>query len=171
MINISLTRGFITRIDDEFKHLDQYKWCVTKSHSNTSIRYYAIRGIYLNGWQSTIILHRAIMELKLGRPLLKTEQIDHIDHDGLNNTLGNLRIATVSQNQMNSKKQARHTSSQYKGVTWHKRTSKWMTQIKLNGKTHYLGYFIYEEDAAHAVDAAAKVYFGEYAHLNFPAIS
>lgn len=168
MISISLTRGFITCIDNEFEYLNQYKWCVSKAHSNTSIRYYAIRGIYLNGRQSTITLHRVIVEIKLGRPLLRSEQIDHIDHNCLNNTLDNLRIASPSQNQMNRKKQARYTSSQYKGVNWHKPTSKWMAQIKLNGKTHYLGYFSYEEDAARAVDIAAKELFGSYASLNFP---
>jgi hypothetical protein len=58
--------------------------------------------------------------------------------------------------------------SQYKGVTWYIKHSKWYAQIQINKKMVYLGLYITEKDAAHAYDTAAKLYFGEYAQLNFP---
>ena len=168
-MNIALTQGKVTQIDDEFAFLDQYKWFAQKDIHTKNIQYYAIRkSARSNGIQSAILLHRVIMEIKLCRPLLKSEEIDHINHDGLKNTLDNLRIVIKSQNQMNSKKQNVYTSSQFKGVTWDKNTFKWQAQIKKDGKLRYLGRFVIETTAARAYDTAAKLYFGEYAQLNFP---
>jgi hypothetical protein len=167
-MDVTLTRGLVTQIDDEFEFLDQHKWYALKVRSKANFRYYAVRTICLNGTPSTNYMHRVIMETKLGRPLLKTEQIDHINHDGLKNTFGNLRLSTNQQNSMNSRKQNINAYSQFKGVTWHKNRSKWQAQIRKDGKEIYLGIFTTENKAAHAVDAAAKELFGPYANLNFP---
>jgi hypothetical protein len=168
MIELSLTSGLVTQIDDEFEYLNQYKWYAKKEGRASNYRYYAARMISIKNTRMIIRMHRVIMETKLGRPLLRTEEIDHINHDGLKNTLDNLRITTHSQNIMNSRKQGTHTSSQYQGVTWNKDRSKWFAQIRKNGKPIYLGLFANEDDAAHIVDAAKKIYHGKYAHLNFP---
>jgi len=93
--------------------------------------------------------------------------LDHINHIKDDNRIENLRDVTNSQNHMNRSIQTGRTS-QYKGVSWHKRDQKWMAQIKINGKKKYLGYFTIEEDAAKAYDKAALEHFGEYANLNFP---
>ena len=168
MINIQLTQGLAAQINDEFGYLDQYKWYARRDLRNSHARYYAARTIHSHEKTSVILMHRIIMEIKLGKPLLKTEELDHIDHNGLNNMISNLRITTRSQNAMNQRKRNMDTHSKYKGVTWHKNHSKWYAQIQINGKLKYLGLFIIEEDAARAFDDAAKLYFGEYANLNFP---
>lgn len=170
MIEIQLTQGKVTQVDDEFAFLDQHNWYAVKIQSKATVQYYATRKICLYDMDLTIRMHRVVMELTLNRPLLRTEEIDHIDHDGLNNTLSNLRIATHAQNAINSRKQNVVTCSQFKGVVWHKKNSKWQAQLHKDGKNIYLGGFIIEEDAARAYDAAAKLYFGEYANLNFPEI-
>lgn len=59
-------------------------------------------------------------------------------------------------------------SSQYKGVTWHKSSKKWIVFIHVSGKQKYLGVFASEIDAAQAYDAAALEYLQEKATLNFP---
>lgn len=168
MIEIQLTRGMVTQIDDEFEYLNQYKWYARRDLRNSHARYYAARTIHLHSVVSVDLIHRVIMSIKLDRPLLKSEEIDHIDHDGLKNTLKNLRVVTRSQNAMNQRKRNMNAHSQYKGVTWHKKHSKWYAQIQKNEKMLYLGLFVIEKDAALAYDTAAKLHFGEYAKLNFP---
>lgn len=88
--------------------------------------------------------------------------IDHIDHDGLNNRISNLRAATHSQNLANRGATV-SSSSGIKGVTWYKRDGLWKSQIKVNYKNIWLGTFTNIEDAASAYGAASKKYFGEFA--------
>jgi len=92
-------------------------------------------------------------------------QVDHRDHNGLNNQRANLRPATHSQNLGNQRKR-RGTASRYKGVTPCKRS--WQARIRVNGKQTHLGTYGTEEEAARAYDAAARRAFGEFACLNFP---
>jgi hypothetical protein len=94
-------------------------------------------------------------------------QVDHIfgKQDNLN-----LRLATASENQINSKKHKEITgkqcSSQFKGVSWDKHAKKWQARVMFQGKRNYLGLFINETDAAKAYNEAAIKFFGEYALLN-----
>jgi hypothetical protein len=91
--------------------------------------------------------------------------VDHINGNGLDNRDENLRLATNSQNQMNSRKRS-GTSSRYKGVSLQRK--RWRAQIKLDGKLIYLGMFDTEEQAAMAYDYAAIELFGEFSRINFP---
>ena len=82
----------------------------------------------------------------------------------------NLRIVNQSQNGMNRKLNKTYnnklTTSKYKGVTWHKKTNKWQSQIVINGKVKHLGIFTNEIDAAKTYNKAAIELYGEYANLN-----
>jgi hypothetical protein len=88
--------------------------------------------------------------------------IDHIDGDKLNNSITNLRIATVRQNGANLLKYHKGTSK-YKGVGWHKRDKKWRAYIS----NQHIGYFESEEGAARAYDARAVEEYGDFAKTNF----
>lgn len=61
-------------------------------------KYYAVSSYRENGKKKQIKMHRLIMGV-LGRSEIN---IDHKDGDGLNNRRDNLRIATVSQNVINT---------------------------------------------------------------------
>jgi hypothetical protein len=93
--------------------------------------------------------------------------VDHIDGNGTNNKLNNLRLATRSQNGANRGKSG-GCSSQYKGVSYRRQDSCWSAYINFQGKRTVLGRFHTEIGAAMAYDAMARQLFGEYALLNFP---
>ena len=59
-----------------------------------------------------------------------------------------------------------NTTSKYKGVSWHKKISKWKSHIRVDKYLIHLGYYWEEEDAARAYNKAANEYFGEFANLN-----
>jgi hypothetical protein len=155
MMQIQLTQGKVALVDDEdYPKLIKYKWFASLS-TNT---YYARRRVGKNH----IDLHRFILNIK------SNEECDHINGDGLDNRKFNLRICTHHQNTCNRSKNSRTLcSSKYKGVYYNKKRKKWQSQIRANQETHYLGRFKNEIDAAKAYDKAAKIYFGNYAKLNF----
>jgi hypothetical protein len=47
-------------------------------------------------------------------------------------------------------------SSRYKGVSWHKPTKKWQTEVTHGGKNEYLGYFATEQEAKARCDARCQ---------------
>lgn len=156
---ILLTQGQIALVDDEdYERLNQYKWCARKS-GNT---YYALRNIGGRLNRGRQHMHRVVMNAPKGL------EVNHWDHDGLNNQKYNLIIATHKQNGAYQQKQIRPTSSQYKGVYWNKDKKKWHSRIELNKISKHLGYFDDEIEAAKAYDKAASIHFGEFAKLNFP---
>jgi hypothetical protein len=91
--------------------------------------------------------------------------IDHINRDTTDNRIANLRIATFSENSLNSRKR-NNCSSKMKGVDWNKNEKKWRSRIHVKGKSICLGYFATEELAAEAYKQAAAKYHGEFARFN-----
>lgn len=162
MKEIPLTQGKVALVDDEFfEALSQFKWCAYK-HCKT---FYAIRTIRLpNGKTTTTTttksMHREVWKLS-GRAL--PEQLDHIDRDGLNNQLDNLRPATHAEQQRNQGRRTNNTSG-FIGVTWHK--DKWQADARINGDKKYLGRFDTALEAALARDVFVKSHYGEFAVLN-----
>lgn len=92
-------------------------------------------------------------------------QIDHNDKNPSNNRIENLRAATQSENQQNIDLKSNNKSG-YKGVYFHKATSKYASQLRKNGKCIHLGLFLCPKEAALAYNEAAVKYFGEFARLN-----
>jgi len=163
---IELTQNKYCVVDPIDYDLSNVKWCAIKQ-GKTLVRYRAVRKGVVDSYYKTIIMHRVIMERVLGRPLLHNEQIDHVNHDTLDNRRSNLRLVSNAQNQMNRRK-GPNCSSRYKGVTWDISKGMWMAQIMHNQKHSFLGRYSTEEEAAEAYDQKAKQLFGDFAHLNFP---
>jgi hypothetical protein len=86
--------------------------------------------------------------------------IDHIDGDGLNNRIENLRLTTPSQNCFNRKCRA---LSGVKGVYFTNKTKKWRAEFVAYGKKIYLGTFADKQDAIHAIHGARMQAHGEFA--------
>jgi len=102
-------------------------------------------------------MHRVVMGVKDS-----DIQVDHIDHNGLNNQKYNLRLCTLVQNSHNQRKRARVCSSKFKGVN-SSHEGKWEARIRVgNGKRIRLGTFTTEIEAAEAYKSAAETLHGEF---------
>lgn len=158
MREIPLTQGYVALVDDEdYEEVSRHRWYVRlNKHHN-----YASRKIKVGGKWVEIHMHRVLLNAQDG--LL----VDHVDGDGLNNVRGNLRLATISGNNHNSRVRKDNTSG-YKGVHWNTQTSKWRAEIRISGKAKFLGYFDDPTEAALVRDKAAVSLHGEFAFLNFP---
>jgi len=157
MKEIQLTQGKVALVDDEdFDRVNQFKWCARRSNKI----FYVLRNVLQpDGAYKSQLLHQFLMP--------GVSQIDHRNGDGLDNQKSNLRPASHSQNIANSRKSS-GCSSKFKGVHWDNIRSLWAAQIRINWAKLNLGRYESEEDAAHVYDYAAKIYFGEFARLNFP---
>lgn len=93
--------------------------------------------------------------------------IDHINGDRSDNRLVNLRLATASQNQQNSRLQVTSKSG-FKGVHLHKQSGRWLARIKHNGVRRSLGLYKTPEEAGAAYLRASIEIFGEFAYANRP---
>lgn len=128
---------------------------------------------YSNGYAANqrqhLHAHRVVIERMLDRKLLQTENVDHKNHDGLDNRRQNLRVATDSENNAN-RRSLRQTSSQYRGVSFCKQTGRWRASVGgrvSTGSQLRLGRYQSEEEAAWMYDQWASQLFGEFSILNF----
>lgn len=146
---IPLTQGKNAIVDsDDFVWLSQWKWCAI--WNPTSKTYYAQR----RRGHETAIMHRDIMCCPCG------EDVDHRNHDGLDNRKENLRRCDRGQNVAHQRRGG------LKGVC--KSIGKWSAYICPDYHKIHLGQFTTAEEAARAYDFAALCLFGEFAVLNFP---
>ena len=94
------------------------------------------------------------------------EEIDHIDHDRLNNAIDNLRDSEGNNNR--NKSSQKGSSSPYLGVSKCVNSARWISAICSNGIKRTIGRFEDEVEAAKAYDREARKYHKEFANLNFP---
>ena len=99
------------------------------------------------------IAHRVIWAMQTGA--WPDNQIDHINRDPSDNRWSNLRDATNAENCRNRGISSRNTSG-FKGVSWHKRTKVWHSNIKKDGRIYFLGQYTTPE-LAHAAYVKASM--------------
>ena len=107
--------------------------------------------------------HRIAWVMTFGH-LAEDIEVDHRDGDPTNNTISNLRLATSSQQKRNKRVQSNNRCG-LKGAYYHAchKGKKWRSQIKVNDKLIFLGYFHSAEEAHRAYADAAAIHFGEFA--------
>lgn len=106
-----------------------------------------------------ILCHRIAWALHYG--YWPEQSIDHINGDGFDNRISNLRLATRSQNGRNRGKNANNTSG-FKGVSWHSVARKWRAATRINGRRIHIGSFDSAEEAGAAYDRLAREEHGEF---------
>ncbi len=92
-------------------------------------------------------------------------QIDHINGIKSDNRVCNLREATNTQNQYNTKKPKNNTSG-YKGISWMKREKRWRVRINLDKKEICGGYFSDIEKAKEKLIKLHQEYIKEFSNRN-----
>lgn len=160
-VEIRLTQGQVTVIDAKDLELVQgFSWVASRTKSARG--FCAVANSQGTAASKQIRLHRMLLNAS------PDVEVDHRNHDTLDNRRDNLRAATRLQNSRNVRKrqQTRPCTSIHKGVCWDSRKQKWMSRIYVNGRHRFLGYFDLDTDAAQAYDVAAAEMFGEFAHTN-----
>lgn len=106
---------------------------------------YFIVSLSKNGKVTKRKIHQLVAEYFLNhKPCGMKFVVNHKDCDKLNNNVENLEV--ISQRENTSKRKNLHKkTSKYIGVCFKK--GKYEASIQLNGKIHYLGRFLNEEDA------------------------
>lgn len=88
--------------------------------------------------------------------------IDHIDGNGLNNRLCNLRDVSRSENLRNCSQRVTNSSG-FNGVSWMENNQKWRATISVNGKNKILGHYKTHIAASYARHYANLI-FGYHAN-------
>ena len=155
-MEVRLTQGKVAHIDPEdWPVIEPYRWFAARTSGGN---WYA-HATPLDG-------DRRKAKEKMHNLILGRKWVDHADQNGMNNRRSNLRPCTNALNQQNSG--PRGGSSMFKGVSWSARKGKWRVAFNWQGRTHFVGNFGDEAEAARAYDAAVLPLAGEFARLNFP---
>ena len=133
--------------------LDKFKWAVNKREHT----YYARTCVYVSGKTRNIAMHRLLMGLK-------AKDVDHINGNGLDNRMENLRWCSQAQNCWNARKR-KDSTRPFKGIYF--KDNGWHARIRSGGKEIHLGSFRKPELAARAYDSAARRLRGKFAKTNF----
>lgn len=110
------------------------------------------------------LIHQLVAKSFLENPN-NLEVVDHINNDKTDNSVNNLRYATIQQNCRNKILSSNNTSG-YKGVSWYKPLHKWKASITIDKKKNHIGYFCTIEEALNARLKAVEQHFGDFANKN-----
>lgn len=131
----------------DYELVKDYTWYINQGYVHTDVK--------INGKFQGLLMHRLITNAQSG------QLVDHKNRITNDNRHSNLRIATSSQNRINSSIR-KDNSSGYIGVYFHKLTNKWAASININKKIVHLGTFTNLQDAITARQEAEVKYYGDF---------
>jgi HNH endonuclease len=144
-----------------------FKW-LKRSGSGSPIKKGMVAGhIDSSGHRQVMVCGKLYMAHRLAWFYIHSKwpknQIDHIDGDGSNNSLSNLREATPSQNAHN-KAIFKSNTSGVKGVSYSLSHKKWRARVMVNNKSKHIGYFCDIYEAESSVKEARNKLHGMFAN-------
>jgi hypothetical protein len=158
---IQLTQDKSTLVDDEdYNFLSQWRWLTVGGKYAGRYEYHIRDGVKK---KVCIYLHRFLLQTP---PDMDT---DHKNGDCLDNRRSNLRICTTAQNLANRTKLNSRNTSGYKGVSFDKKSGRWVAQIgwqRGNKRRNFvLGYYDTPLEAAVRYEKESIARYGEFARL------
>lgn len=138
--------GTIIVDKEDFEKVSKYQWHIDNSRTN-------IKYAQANLLCGTIRMHKLILPSEL--------QIDHINHNGLDNRKCNLRICSNAENNRNKNFQ-RNPLSGYTGIRHNPKTGSYYVRIMVNKKEISLGAYKDIKEAIKARKEGEEKYFGEF---------
>jgi 1-aminocyclopropane-1-carboxylate deaminase/D-cysteine desulfhydrase-like pyridoxal-dependent ACC family enzyme len=84
------------------------------------------------------------------------DYVDHVDGNGLNNRIENLRECNAQQNQFNSKV-SKNSKTGVKNVSWSRQNKKWIVAFMFEGRQNYYGGYDTIEEAAEIAEKVRKM--------------
>jgi hypothetical protein len=100
-------------------------------------------------------LHREILGLERGDP----RQIDHINHDTMDNRRENLRITDRIGNMRNREGAQKNSRTGARGVTWSKARQRYYAMVWVNRQRIYLGSSKSMEEAMRMAEEGRRRYY------------
>jgi hypothetical protein len=122
----------------DFNKVNHFKWYLMPSHKTN----YA----YTKIGKKTVYMTDIIMKKGVG------QEVDHLNHNGLDNRKSNLRVVSHQENLSNYGDNVKNISG-CPGVYWYKSGNKFRAQVQRMGKNIHLGYF---KDYLEACNVAMK---------------
>ena len=148
---------FYALIDiEDVDKVKNYTWGVFLNSSNN--KFYIKTDIIKNNKKSTLFIHTLLTNCNI------LMQVDHINHNTLDNTKNNLRIVTIKQNSENLQGcNKNNLSSGIRGISWHKTKKIWSVKIGHNGIQIHGGSFT---DLKEAEQKAIELRLKYFTHSN-----
>ena len=140
--------GTITIDIEDFDKVSKYQWHIENSRPNIQYAQASLKG-------RTLRMHKLIISSNL--------QIDHINHNGLDNRKSNLRICNNAENNRN-KDFKRNPISGYVGIRYNPKVGSYYVRIMVNKKEISLGAYKTLEGAIEARKKGEEKHFGNFAY-------
>lgn len=149
--------NLILQIDaDDVARIRTQRWSAVQSGE----RFALTTSTTVDGIKKKITLQRLIMRPKKGEWVCRLPGTDPLDFRKSCFVIGTM---TDRQSTLSKKKKG---TSRFKGVSFCRRSHKWVASIRPAGRSINLGRFENERDAAAAYNRAALFFFGENAFIN-----
>lgn len=106
--------------------------------------------------QRPIYLHKLIMDADFS----KGEQVDHLDHDTLNNRKYNLKIKDNTRNATNRHGANRNSTTGVRNVFWSSGDQRYVVQLQVEGRNKRFGSFKNLDEAANLAEKLREEIYG-----------